>query len=69
MLYLYKDDVLISGLKTRHWSYVGVTIGDSSASGEDALQGKLYMLEQQVIQCFHSKNIIIQKKEIATCVF
>ena len=46
--YSHEDDLLISGLETRHRSYARATTRDSL--GEDTPRGELNMLEQQVIQ-------------------
>ena len=64
-LYTRKEDVVISGLKTRHRSYASVT--SREFQGDAAPLSELQTLEEQVIQFFHSKEIPIQKENIAAC--
>ena len=63
--YTRKDNVVISGLKTRHRSYARVASGESG--GEDAPLNELQTLEEQVIHFFHSKQIAIEKESISAC--
>ncbi len=60
-----KDNVVISGLKTRHRSCTRVASWKSM--GEDTLLDEQQTLEEQVIQFFHSKQIDIQRESISAC--
>ena len=63
--YTRMDNVVISGLKTRHRSYARVA--SEELRGEDAPMHELQTLEEQVIEFFHSKQITIQKESISAC--
>ncbi|KAF7652245.1 hypothetical protein LDENG_00099450 [Lucifuga dentata] len=50
-LYSRKEDILISGLETKHRSYARATAGNFTR--EDAPPGEMISPEQQVIQFLH----------------
>ena len=52
------DDVIITGLKTRHRSYANVTA--SAAPGGDSPQAELETLETQVVQFLSGRDLPIQ---------
>lgn len=63
--YTRMEDVIISGLKTNHYTYARSTAGDKE--GEDAPRAEKDLLEQQVIQFFKDKDILLDSKNIAAC--
>lgn len=62
--YTCKEDVIISGLPTRHHSYANATQKDRSENLSDS---EAQTLEDQVIQFFNKNEFSIQKGNIATC--
>lgn len=62
--YTKKEDVVISGLKTKYRTYARAMAEDK---GEDASPDDLLSLEQQVIKFFRSKDILLDSKTIAAC--
>ncbi len=63
--YTRMEDLVISGLETKHYSYARITAGDKE--GEDAPRGEKFLLEQQVIKFFNDKDIPLDSKNIAAC--
>ena len=63
--YTRMEDLVISGLETKHYSYARITAGDNE--GEDAPRGEKFLLEQQVITFFNDKDIPLDSKNIAAC--
>lgn len=63
--YTRMEDLVISGLETKHYSYARITAGDKE--GEDAPRGEKLLLEQQVITFFNDKDIPLDSKNIAAC--
>lgn len=61
------EDLLISGLVTTHrtCTYARIIAGDME--GDNAPRGKLYTLEQLVINFFNSKDIPVDSKNVADC--
>lgn len=59
------QDIIISGLETKHRSYSKVAAG--ADLGVDAPTEELQSLEQQVLLFFNSKNINMDKINISTC--
>ena len=59
------DDVIITGLKTKHRSYANVTA--SAEAGGDSPPAELETLENQVVQFLGSRNLPIQSQHIAAC--
>ena len=51
------DDLIISGLTTRHQTFAGVVDGEK---GGDANTSEQYSPEREVVQFFLSKNMEIQ---------
>ncbi|KAL7388350.1 hypothetical protein ABVT39_012223 [Epinephelus coioides] len=60
------DDVIVSGLNTRHCSYARTATGPDRGS-EDDTPGEIHSLEQQVLQFFASKDIDIDRSTISAC--
>lgn len=65
--YTRMDDVIVSGLNTKHRSYARVTAGAIGHSGEEDTQGEIHSLEQQVYKFFASKDIDIDSNAISAC--
>lgn len=61
--YYRMDDLIISGLKTRHRAYSNVGAGNNA----DDTTAETETLEVQVIQFFGSKDIPIQRNQISAC--
>lgn len=64
--YTRMEDVIISGLTTRPWSYARAAAGGNK-DGEDASTEEKQTLERQVINFLESKNITIERNSIAAC--
>lgn len=62
--YSRMDDLIISGLTTRHQTFAGTVNGEK---GEDAKTSEQYSLEREVVQFFQSKNMDIQTNAISSC--
>lgn len=58
------NDVIISGLDTRHRSYASTV---AARTGEDPPEKELISLEQQVLQFFTSKGISVEENGIEGC--
>lgn len=58
------DDVIISGLKTRHRAYSNVAAGNNA---DDTSPTETETLESQVIQFFDSMDIPIHSNQISAC--
>lgn len=63
--YSRADDLIITGLDTKHRSYARAAAGDRQ--GEDAPLEELHTLEQQVVQFLSSKNIQLERQQISAC--
>lgn len=61
--YYRMDDLIISGLKTRHRAYSSV----AAENNADDTTAETETLEVQVIQFFGSKDIHIQRNQISAC--
>ncbi|RXN32986.1 zinc finger protein 397-like [Labeo rohita] len=61
--YYRLDDLIISGLKTRHRAYSNVAAGNNV----DDTTAETETLESQVIQFFGSKDIPIHRNQISAC--
>ncbi len=61
------DDVIVSGLNTRHHSYARAAAGAGDRGGEDDTPGEMFSLEQQILQFFTSKDININSSTISAC--
>ncbi len=61
--YYRMDDLIISGLKTRHRAYSNVAAGNNA----DDTTAETETLEFQVIQLFGSKDIPIRSNQISAC--
>lgn len=62
--YSRMDDLIISGVTTRHQTLAGTV---NREKGEDAKTSEQYSLEREVVQFFQSKNMDIQTKAISSC--
>ncbi len=63
--YTRMEDLIISGLETKHRTYASTVARDRG--GEGALPEELQTLEKQVIKFFESQNMIIQSDNIVAC--
>lgn len=63
--YTRREDLVLSGLETRHQTYARATANADTT--EDAPQEELQSLEQQVVSFLHSKNISIHMEDISIC--
>lgn len=63
--YTRMDDIIITGLETRHQTYARAAT--SIDKGEDAPAHELQTLEEQVIQFFNNLNMPIKSNDIAAC--
>lgn len=63
--YSRREEVIISGLKTTHRTYARVASGETTT--EDAPQGEMQSLEQQVVSFLQSKDINIKQETISVC--
>lgn len=63
--YSWPDDLIITGLETKHHSYARATA--SEHQDEDAPAEELHTLEQQVVQFLSSKNIHLDIQQISAC--
>uniref|UniRef100_A0A1A8CV30 Uncharacterized protein n=1 Tax=Nothobranchius kadleci TaxID=1051664 RepID=A0A1A8CV30_NOTKA len=59
------NDILITGLATKHRSYARATAGYQE--GEEAPPEELHTLEEQVVQFFSVKKINLNKGQISAC--
>ena len=59
------NDLIITGLDTRHRSYARAAASDQQ--GEDAPPGELLTLETQVVKFLSSKNIDLDSENISAC--
>lgn len=57
------DDLIITGLKTKHRSYANATAAD----GGESPQAELETLENQVVQFLTDKGLPIQNQHISAC--
>lgn len=64
-LYSRVSDLIITGLDTKHRSYARDAAREQQ--GERAPPEELHTLEEQVVQCFNSKNIDLQREHISAC--
>lgn len=65
--YSRADDLVITGLETRHQSYARATGLSGYQQGEDAPSEELETLEQQVVRFMKSKIIPLDKQQISAC--
>lgn len=65
--YSRADDIVITGLETKHRSYARAADPAGDQQGEDALPEELHTLEQQVVQFMSSKNIYLESHQISAC--
>ncbi len=63
--YSCTDDLIISGLETKHRTSAKAMAGDKES--KDFPQSELHSLEKQIIQLFDSKGMAIQSKNIVDC--
>lgn len=63
--YTRRDDLVITGIKTRHRTYARMTA--NAETTEDALREELQSLEQQVVDFLNRNNINIRKEAISAC--
>lgn len=63
--YSRMDDLIISGLETKHRTYARAISG--GRDGDDASPEEQQTLEQQVILFFESKDITIESNNISAC--
>ncbi len=63
--YTRMEDLIISGLETKHQTYAGAAA--TANKGEDAPDHELQTLEQQVTQFLESRNISIARNNISAC--
>lgn len=63
--YTRKDDLVITGLETRHRTYARATA--NVVTTEDAPREELLSLEQQVVDFLNSKNIEVHSEAISVC--
>ncbi len=61
--YTRMEDLIISGLETKHRTYASTVARD----GEAALPEELQTLEKQVIKFLESQNMIIQSDNVVAC--
>lgn len=62
------DDIIITGLATKHQTYARATATASNANTDaEAPQEELATLEEKVVKFFSSKGIDIDKKDISAC--
>ena len=65
--YTRRDDVIISGLDTKHRSYASVVAADQQQTGADAAEDEISSLEDQVIEFLEDKNISVDRSSISAC--
>ncbi len=65
--YSWADDLIITGLETKHRSYARVASPAGDQQGEDAPSEELHTLEKQVVQFLSSKNIHLESHQISAC--
>lgn len=63
--YSRMDDLVITGLETRHQTYARAA--SSTDKGEDAPVQELQTLEEQIIQFFEKYDMRIESNNISTC--
>lgn len=65
--YSRADDLIITGLETKHQSYARVASPAADQRGEDAPSEELHTLQKQVVQFLTSKNIHLESHQISAC--
>ena len=66
--YTRREDIVISGLKTKHQSYARAVSSQGSAeSNENAPNGEQQSLESQVIDFLDTMNINVAPEEVSAC--
>lgn len=65
--YSRADDLVITGLETKHQSYARAAGLAGDQQGEEAPPEELHTLEQQVIQFLTNKNIYLESQQISAC--
>lgn len=65
--YSRADDLIITGLESKHQSYARVAGPAGDQQGEDAPSEKLHTLETEVVQFLTSKNINLESHQISVC--
>ena len=65
--YTRREDVVISGLRTRHKSYANAVKDDKEQVDENAPEKELASLEDQVVGFLEEKNIAIDKANKSAC--
>lgn len=65
--YSRADDLIITGLETKHQCYARVANPAADQQGEDAPAEELHTLEKQVVQFLSSKNIHLESHQISAC--
>lgn len=63
--YTRMEDVIMSGLSTRHRSYARMVAEEGNQGGET--HKETYTIEQQVVHFLESKNIVVDSKMISAC--
>lgn len=65
--YSRADDLIITGLATKHRSYARVAAGRTDHLEDNAPLEELRTLEQQVVQFMNSKSIHLESQQISAC--
>lgn len=65
--YTRKDDIIITGLQTRHESYARATGGFDDTKGDGASQNEREVLETRVLDFLKEKAIPIESHEVSAC--
>ena len=65
--YSRMNNVIISGLKTRHRSYASVTAPENGPEGREGDHAESESLEQQVVGFLGSKGISVDRSDIEAC--
>ena len=61
------DDLVITGLETKHRSLARAADPAGDQQGEDAPSEELHTLEQQVVQFLASKYIHLENQQMSAC--
>lgn len=65
--YSRAEDIIITGLETKHRSYARVASSASDQQGEDAPSEELHTLEEHVVQFLSNRNIYLKSHQVSTC--